>query len=265
MPIRSAVSAAIMPGPPAFVITSRPFPAGILPSENASAVSKRSCTPCARITPVCLNAASKATSEPASAPVCDEAARAPASVPPDFKRMMGLTLVAFCATSMNRLPSTTSSIYPRMRLVSGSVMKYSMKSISERSALFPRLMNLENPTSFPMAQSMIAMPMAPDWEKNPIEPFGSMSAAKVAFMSTAVLMRPRQFGPRIRIWCSLLMAFSSSSRIVPPAPASLNPALITIAALIPADAHSRSEAATNLAGMTMMARSIGWPMSATLA
>ncbi len=49
-------------------------------------------------------------------------------------------------------------------------MKYSMKSISDRSALFPRLMNFENPTSFPMAQSMMAMPMAPDCEKKPIVP-----------------------------------------------------------------------------------------------
>ncbi len=94
-----------------------------------------------------------------------------------------------------------------MRLVSGSFMKYSMKSISERSALFPRLMNFENPTSLPMAQSMMAIPMAPDWEKKPIVPLGSMSAAKVAFMSFAVLMRPRQFGPRMRMPCSLPICF----------------------------------------------------------
>ncbi len=109
-PSRSAVSAAMMPGPPAFVMTSRPFPAGIFPSAKASAVSNRSCTPWARITPVCLKAASKAVSDPASAPVWDEAARAPASVPPDFRRMTGLTLVAFAAISMKRLPSTTSSM-----------------------------------------------------------------------------------------------------------------------------------------------------------
>ncbi len=100
----------MMPGPPAFVITSRPLPPGILPSEKARAVSKRSCTPWARMTPVCLKAASKAMSDPASAPVCDEAARAPASVPPDLSRTMGFTFVAFCAISMNRLPSTTSSM-----------------------------------------------------------------------------------------------------------------------------------------------------------
>ena len=49
-----------------------------------------------------------------------------------------------------------------------------MKSASDVSALFPRLMNLENPTLLPMAQSRIAVQSAPDWEKKPISPTGGM-------------------------------------------------------------------------------------------
>ncbi len=130
-----------------------------------------------------MNAALNALSEPANAPVWDEAARAPAPVPPDFKRITGLIFVAFFATSRNFFPATTSSIYPRITSVSGSLMKYSIKSISLRSVLFPRLMNLEKPTLLPMAQSRIAMPKAPDCEKNASLPFGSIPAAKVALRS----------------------------------------------------------------------------------
>jgi len=38
-------------------------------------------------------------------------------------------------------------------------------------------------------------------KRKPILPFGSMSAAKVAFISFTVLISPRQFGPRMRMPC----------------------------------------------------------------
>jgi hypothetical protein len=87
-----------------------------------------------------------------------------------------------------------------------------------------------------------------------------MSAAKVAFMSLAVLMRPRQLGPRMRMFRSFAILESSSSSSVPSLPASLKPALMTTADLMPAAAHSRRDAGTNLAGITMTARSISLPI-----
>ncbi|GBE02777.1 hypothetical protein BMS3Abin08_02229 [bacterium BMS3Abin08] len=100
----------MIPGPPALVMIRILSPLGSLPGIKILAISKSSFIPEALITPVCLKAARKAVSEPASAPVWEEAALAPACVPPDFIRMMGFFLVALRATLINLSPSTTSSI-----------------------------------------------------------------------------------------------------------------------------------------------------------
>src|SRR4030067_2482345 len=79
--------------------------------------------------------------------------------------------------------------------VSSSSARYSIKSISDKSALLPRLMNFEKPTFEPIAQSSIAVHNAPDWEKNAIRPFGGIPFANDALRFEFVSISPRQFGP----------------------------------------------------------------------
>src|SRR3972149_2933315 len=104
-------------------------------------------------------------------PVWEEAARAPAAVAPAF---------------------------PRMTRVSGSSDRYSIRSSSDMSALFPRLTIFENPIPMPIAQSRMAVQRAPDCEKNAIDPGIGVPAEKEACSLACVLMTPRQFGPTAR-------------------------------------------------------------------
>jgi hypothetical protein len=48
----------------------------------------------ARTAPACVTAASKAASEPASAPVCEDTARAPSAERPAFSRATGFRAAA---------------------------------------------------------------------------------------------------------------------------------------------------------------------------
>src|SRR3972149_1551613 len=148
----------------------------------------------ALIMPDWSKAAWKALSAPANVPVWDEAALAPAAVPPALTTIRGFFLAAFLASSMNSLPFSTPSRYPRITDVSESSARYWISSSSERSALLPREMNLEKPTLFPTAQSRMAVHRAPDWEKKAISPLGGIPAANDALSMEPVSMRPRQFG-----------------------------------------------------------------------
>ena len=74
-PAASQASAQRIPSPPAFVSTAtrRPFGSGWL--ERSAATSTSSSSDAARITPAWWKSASTAVSEPASAAVCELAAR----------------------------------------------------------------------------------------------------------------------------------------------------------------------------------------------
>ena len=61
-------------------------------------------------TPDWRKAAVKARSEPASVPVWEEAARAPAAVRPDLTMTSGFRRLAALATSMKRWPFSTPSM-----------------------------------------------------------------------------------------------------------------------------------------------------------
>jgi hypothetical protein len=52
-----------------------------------------------RTAPACLTAASNARSDPASAPVWDDTARAPSADRPTFRTTTGLTAAASCKAS----------------------------------------------------------------------------------------------------------------------------------------------------------------------
>src|SRR3989337_1398213 len=140
--------------------------------------------------------------------------------------------------------------------VSSSSARYSIKSISDKSALFPRLTNFENPTFEPIAQSSIAVHNAPDWEKNAIRPFGGIPFANDALRFEFVSISPRQFGPRSLMPRFLAFDRTSFSSLAPSAPVSLNPADIIITAFMPFLAQSSSTGGINFGGITIIARSI---------
>src|SRR3990170_2910840 len=140
--------------------------------------------------------------------------------------------------------------------VSSSSARCSSKSISDKSALLPRLMNFEKPTFEPIAQSSIAVHNAPDWEKNAIRPFGGIPFANDALRFEFVSISPRQFGPRSLMPRFLAFDRTSFSSLAPSAPVSLKPADIMIAPFIPFLAQSSSTGGINFGGITIIARSI---------
>ena len=78
-----------------------------------------------------------ARSVPARAPVWDEAARAPASVRPDFTTAMGFFLDTRLAMGVKCLGFPKLSRYMRMSRVPGSSSQYSRRSFPLTSGLFP--------------------------------------------------------------------------------------------------------------------------------
>ncbi len=88
-PAASHASAQRIPSPPAFVTTATRRPRGSGCDENKAAASISSSSVRARSTPAWRNSASIAASDPASAAVCELAARAPAAVVPAFSARIG--------------------------------------------------------------------------------------------------------------------------------------------------------------------------------
>src|SRR6188472_40098 len=83
-------SATSVPAPPVDVRIAMRLPESLRPVASPVAISSRSPNVCARMMPSCLNNASYMQSEPASAPVWDTAALAPASERPILKAIIGL-------------------------------------------------------------------------------------------------------------------------------------------------------------------------------
>ena len=88
-PTASQASAQRMPSPPPFVSTATRGPRGSGWRERSTATSARSSSESAWITPAWRKTASTAVIEPASAAVCDPAARCPAPVRPPFIARIG--------------------------------------------------------------------------------------------------------------------------------------------------------------------------------
>jgi hypothetical protein len=86
-------SVAMIAGPPALVRIATRSPRGSGCEASAEARSKSSSIVSDRDTPQASRIASIATSEAASAPVCEDAARAPATVRPDFTTRTGFFFV----------------------------------------------------------------------------------------------------------------------------------------------------------------------------
>ena len=73
--------------------------------------------------PARRTAASNTASEPASAPVCEAAAFAPAGARPAFTTITGLLRAAARAADMNLRAALTDSMYIRMARVPGSLAR----------------------------------------------------------------------------------------------------------------------------------------------
>ena len=102
-PLRAEASAAIIPGPPPLVTIARLLPLGNGWFESRIATSKSSSVVFTLIMPAWWKSTSEATSEVARAPVCDEAARAPAWVLPLLTATIGF------------LAETLRAIRPKLR------------------------------------------------------------------------------------------------------------------------------------------------------
>ena len=93
MPCVQIASVAIMPGPPELVTMATRLPRGTGQLANTLALAKRFSRLVSRITPHWRKSASAAWSVPASEPVCDEAALAPAADRPAFNAKTGFLRV----------------------------------------------------------------------------------------------------------------------------------------------------------------------------
>ena len=150
-PCVSIASAARMPGPPALVSTAVRRERGNALTPKPIAKSKRSSTELARSTPACASIASTAVSFAAKAPVCDEAARAPARDRPDFTTIIGLVLVMRDAISKKCRGFPKFSTYIKITFTDGSVSHRSSRSLLLTSGLLPIDTNCEIPMPYSRA------------------------------------------------------------------------------------------------------------------
>src|SRR5258708_10729880 len=130
---------------------------------------------------------------PASAPVCEEAALAPAEVRPAFSTTTGFFLETRLAASAKARPSFRSSQCCAIKLVLGSCSKNASRSSSSLSDLLPRPTIAETPILAEREKPMIAMPMPPACDDSAAWPLTSYALQKVAQRQAGVLYRPETF------------------------------------------------------------------------
>ena len=251
-------SAQTTSGPRALAMIATPLPVGSGCSDITAAASSRSSSPSQRITPALANSASTVESDAAiNAPVCEDAARAPALVRPALTASTGFARATRRATRPNLRGLPNDSRYRATTSVAGSCSQYCNRSLEDRSALSPSDTNALSPIPRRDAPSIAAAPNAPDCDTNPIDPAGTSARANVAVSDTSgdVFTTPMQFGPTSRIPLARHTSSSSASRAAPSAPASANPAVMTTSAETPAAAHSRATPGTAAAGTATIARS----------
>ena len=255
-PAARAASAATIPRPPPLVTTTSRRPRGSDWLASPRATSNSSSTVSTRSAPACRAAASKARSEPANAPVCEETARAASGDRPAFSRTTGLSAAARRRASRKRRPSATPSKYPAITRVSGSAAIASSTSLSLTSAWLPSDAKREKPTRRSRAQSRIATASAPEWETKAMPPGSGMPGANVTLSRRAGRIHPRQLGPRTRIGWPRSHSRRRTSRWAPSPPTSRKPAEITTAPPTPLATHCTRTGSTSTAGTAIPARSI---------
>ncbi len=219
----------------------------------------------ARSTPLCANSDSTATSVPASDPVCDAAARAPAAVRPDLTASTGFLRVTRRQICRKRSGLPKLSRYIRMTRVCASSSQHSSRSLPETSALLPRDTNIDRPRPRSPSIARIASPRAPDCEENATLPATGSLAEKEACSRTAgsMFMIPMQLGPTIRILNFLARSTTSRSIAAPAAPVSLKPAVMMTIDCTPLRPQDSTAPSTAGRGTAITARSIGSGMAST--
>jgi len=151
-----------------------------------------------------------------------------------------------------------------MTPTSGSSPKYSIISASETSISFPMLAKRQNPIFDSIMRSTTPPKMAPDWEIKAMVPFSGMPLIKVALSPVFIFITPTQFGPMMRMPCSLANLRTWLSRAAPAPPTSLNPLVMMTAFLMPRSAHSCKVVSVISTGRTIIAKSTGSGTEATL-
>src|SRR6185312_324274 len=230
---------------------------------NSWATSKASDMLAVRITPDCANRVATAVSDItvafAARPGLTSACR------PDFTAITGLVRASARARRVNLRGLPNDSRYSRTTSVRSSDCQYWSRSLPETSARFPAETNEDRPSPRPAASARIAMPSAPDWQKNPTRPGGGTTGARVPLSRTArlVLTSPRQLGPITRIPFALARATMCRWAEAPDSSASANPAVITTNPCTPLARQDSTTSATDAAGTVTTARSTGSGMSVT--
>ena len=132
------------------------------------------------MTPAWWNSASTASSEPASAAVCEPAARIPARLRPLFMARIGLR-----RATRARDPAEAARVAERLEVdqhesVPASSSKCSSRSLEETSALLPTDTNADRPSPRAAASARKARPSAPLWDEKPMLPAGMWVGPNVA-------------------------------------------------------------------------------------
>ena len=231
-PGASQASAQRIPSPPAFVRTATRRPRGSGCVESSTAASMSSSSVSASITPAWRNSASTAVVEPASAAVCEPAARCPARRAAALHREDRLL-----ARDPPRDPRELARVAERLeveetRSVLGSSSQYSSRSLDETSALFPIETNDERPRPRADACSSSASPSAPLCDEKPMFPAGRC-AARTSRSGRARRRRCRGSSGRSAARRGRARARAAAPGGGPSLPVSANPAEITQSARVP--------------------------------
>ena len=131
-----------------------------------------------------------------------------------------------------------------------------IRSPQPTSSMEPTETKALKPTISRRLQSRMAVQRAPLWLMNATFPGRAMMPAKVAFNPLCGRIRPRQFGPMIRIRYLRASSRMDRSSAAPGAPVSRKPAEMMIAPGIEARPHSAITPGTVAAGVAMTAKSI---------
>ena len=195
-----------MPLPPDVVITPTPTrgsegDARRAPVAINAPASRRWSIVATLATPTRVSAASTTSSPEVSAPVCDAAARAPASLLPAFTATVGTAADALARAAK----SVTDSRYNKRPETWSSYASAAATSSAVTSASLPVVTAMPTGSSRSSPNDSAPNPSAPDWLTSAREPAGSgvlseeNTGLNVAMTASAPPTEPMQLGPSKRM------------------------------------------------------------------